>query len=151
LALGWLTLLGFHRHYLDFFHQTGGRSHDTFRTAEIEPKQAALREILGRRSPGETTMIVAGEYWNEKPLAYLAAREKGVRVESWSAVRDSTTLPQEAALQRVWFVEFSGSQAHREVREFLQAQGLAVGETQINDYAGRPVLSLIQAALREED
>ena len=48
IALGWMLLFGFQTNCLDFIRQTGGQSHRTFRTAEVEPKQAALAAILAR-------------------------------------------------------------------------------------------------------
>jgi hypothetical protein len=143
LALAWLTLLAFQQHYVAFIHRTGGMSHETFRTAAVEPKQAALEQVLHQREPGGIAWIVTSEYWNEKPLTYLAAGQDRLRVESWLSVRESG--PFLAALQegRVWFVEFSDGPACREVCEFLRERGWAYRETAIKDYAGRPVISVI--------
>ena len=46
---GWPLLADFHAHYFRFIEQTGGQAHLTFRTAAVEPKQAALQYILEER------------------------------------------------------------------------------------------------------
>jgi hypothetical protein len=142
VSLGWLMLLGTQQHYFAFIHRTGGKSHDTFRTAEEEPKQAALQIVLRERNPERIAWVVTAEYWNEKPLAYLAAVEDQLLVENWSAVRSSAALKDAIRERRAWFVEFAGSEACHEVREFLALQSTTYRETTINDYAGQAVLVL---------
>jgi hypothetical protein len=143
LALGWLTLLGFGQHYFGFIESTGGASHRTFRTADVEPKQAALAEVLRQRRPGQVAWIATAEYWNEKPLAYLSAADEGVRVQNWLGVSESPELLAAAREGRVWFVEFAGSSHDREARAWLERQQVAYGETQIRDYAGQPILTIL--------
>ncbi len=68
ILLGWLSLVGFHYKYFNFLTQTGGESHLTFRTAAIEPKEAAL-EYIAAHSPGKRAVTVtAGAWWNYWPL-----------------------------------------------------------------------------------
>jgi hypothetical protein len=107
-----------------------------------EPKQQALAEILRARDRDHVSWIVTAEYWNEKPLLYLAAGIDQVRVEGWAAMRESPELRAAAHDGRAWFVEFAGSAACQEVREFLFRQQLAYRESIIKDYAGQPVLQL---------
>jgi hypothetical protein len=133
-------LLGFERHYVQFIHRTGGASHDTFRTAAIEPKQAALDEVLRQGGSYKQVRIVTSEYWIEKPLLYLTAGKSQISVGG-PLTDDSPLTTQHSA---IWFVEFTDSAACRQVRESLRRRGKACRETQIKDYAGRPVLSLIQ-------
>lgn len=146
LALGWLALLDFDRHYLRFIHETGGGSHATFRTAHVEPKQAALAEVLRQRNVDQMSWIVTAEYWNEKPLTYLAAGQEQLRVEKWSAVRDAPALLAAAQQHRVWFVEFADSEACRQVQDWFREHQLPHRELAILDYAGRPVLLLLAPA-----
>jgi hypothetical protein len=148
LSMAWLTLIGFHSHYIDFIHLTGGMSHETFRTAELEPKQAALAEILRHRDAERETWIVTAEYWNEKPLTYLSAHEKGLRVESWPTVLASDSFWQAARQGDAWFIEFAGSPACRKVRETLHQRGLAFEEMSVNDYAVRKALVVIRTMPR---
>jgi hypothetical protein len=42
---GWLPLADFNANYFQFIGRTGGQAHLTFRTAPVEPKQAALQFI----------------------------------------------------------------------------------------------------------
>ncbi|KKK54903.1 hypothetical protein LCGC14_3079970, partial [marine sediment metagenome] len=77
--IGWFAVADFHRHYFDVLTRTGGRSEQTFRTAQVEPKQAALQIVLQHRKPG-TTWIVASQWWNYWPIQYFAMVEDDVRV-----------------------------------------------------------------------
>jgi hypothetical protein len=130
LAAAWFVTADFHRHYFCFIEQTGGQAHLAFRTAAVEPKQAALDYILKQRAAG-VTWIVADGWWSYWPLRYLSAAELGVRVvEEKHAddvdVRPALTLAR--AEGRAWSVRFCDGEKPR-------------GE-QILDYGGRPVLSV---------
>ena len=143
LAMAWLLLAGVERHYFDFFHTTGGRSHDTFRTARQEPKEAALDYILRRRDPAEMTWIITTEYWNDLPLRYLAAASDGLRIERWPDVRDDASFRRALTDGRCWFVEFSDRQPYRQLRRTLDNEQAALEETRFADYAGNPVISVL--------
>ncbi len=130
LAAAWFVAADFHRHYFGFIEQTGGQAHLAFRTAAVEPKQAALDYILKHRAAG-VTWIVADGWWSYWPLRYLSAAEPGVRVvEEKHAddvdVRPALTLAR--AEGRAWCVRF--------------CDGQKPGGEQILDYGGRPVLSV---------
>ncbi len=70
IVVSWISLADFHAEFFEFFHQTGGQSHRTFRTAAIEPKAAALEYIV-HHSNG-SVHIAASEWWIDWPLRYLA-------------------------------------------------------------------------------
>jgi hypothetical protein len=144
LAASWLLLLGFGSHYFDCFYQTGGRSHDTFRSAEVEPKAAALAQILAASPTEATIWIATSEYWNDRPLAYLASSHSRVRVTSpeqfWQVAAHQAAMDE----GRLWQVEFAGSPAYRDVIERLDAQRIAYDERFILDFAGRPALALLR-------
>jgi hypothetical protein len=141
---GWLMLADFQTHYFDFIRQTGGRAHQTFRTAAVEPKLCALQIILRHRGPGKT-WLVAGEHWNLWPLRYLAWKERAdicvvapQEAEGLAEFQDALTRGQ------VWRVEFAGSEALRQARCALA--GRTLREWSIADYGGEPVLCLVHAA-----
>lgn len=150
--LGWPLLADFHAQYFRFIEQTGGQAHLAFRTAAIEPKQAALESILteatrtGERGERKVESgkrkgelwIVASEWWNRWPIAYLAAADVGVRVVDSKEAAVSADFRRALAQGRGWFVEFCGSPAEREVESQLAGEPFIW--QQFPDYAGRPLL-----------
>lgn len=142
-ALGWFMLADFHAHYFDFIERTGGRAHETFRTAAEEPKSAALRVILDRRQPGPT-WIVAPEYWAYWPLRYLACGEREVHVIADPHAESPADFDTLVAEGRVWYVAYCGGDALQRARADLHGRGVL--EEAVPDYAGQPVLVLLRAA-----
>ncbi len=148
---GWGLLVGFQVNFFDFIERTGGESHLTFRTAALEPKAAALDSI--RRQSSHAT-VHASEWWIYWPLKYLsfdhpflsgarsqdAARPRIV-VEPYADLRHSVGgLPGRG--EPLWLVEFAGSPACEAVRQWSRDQRLSTSESTIDDFAGRPLLSV---------
>ena len=145
---GWPMLADFHTHYFRFIERTGGQSHLTFRTAAVEPKQAALQSILeDARKTGTTgprrdeVWIVCSEWWNRWPIHYLASERPGVRVVDPEQIGEPNDYRRALAERRVWFVEFRGTEAERRVEARLADQ--RVTRRQFSDYGGRPLLSVL--------
>ncbi len=144
--LGWFVLADFHQHYFAFIEQTGGRSHATFRTAAVEPKQAALQTILNQRAleqpaPAETTWVVAGAWWNYWPLRYRATAEENLRVVTPQQAAAATGFEHALQQGRVWFVEFPDSRALADARATLT--GREVRQWDFRDFGGRPAVCLL--------
>jgi uncharacterized membrane protein len=127
LAAAWFVLADFQQHYFRFIEQTGGRAHQTFRTAAVEPKQAALDYILQHRRAG-VTWIVADSWWSYWPLQYLSRAEPDVRVVEEERAAALPELALARAEGRTWLVRF--------------CEGEKLRGEQILDYSGRPVLSV---------
>ena len=104
---GWALLFSFKIHYLDAIRATGGESHVTFRTAEVEPKQQAFQLIvsdLANRDPSlarETSTsrsgiveprvggeprrswpVLAENWWLYWPLRFLSSRHPEIAIIS---------------------------------------------------------------------
>ena len=139
--LGWVAVADFHQQYFDVFKRTGGRSEQTFRTAAVEPKQAALQIVLQHRKPG-TTWIVAAQWWNYWPVKYSAMVEDDVRVVNPNEARKEAGFDLALSEGRVWCVEFCDSKDLRQARAMFE--GLNVRQWQVDDYGGRPVLCVLQ-------
>jgi len=137
---GWFLLADFQEHYFGVFERTGGRSEQTFRTAEVEPKQAALQIILEHRRPG-TTWIVVSEWWNYWPIEYFAMVEKDVRVVNPKEAEMAAGFDEALRQGRVWCVEFSGSDGLRHARQMLDRH--EVREWQVEDFGSHPLLSVL--------
>ena len=156
LALGWLMLFGFQTNCLDFMRQTGGRSHRTFRTSAVEPKQAAMAAILAQREPEQAVRIVTSEWWIYWPMRYLSFGIQSkdglspVSVELRTIEEEQTVLSEFATAHdgRVWFVEFTATRACDTLRNTARAIQQSLRETRINDFAGQPILSLFTRAGR---
>jgi hypothetical protein len=147
LALAaWLWPLSFYLGYFEFFAQTGGRSHMTFRTASVEPKLAAFRYVLEHRDPVRPTRIVCPEWWNYWPLAYLAAGHDNIHVfsaEAWHA-RSGALGPRWA--DNTWFVGFAGAEGERAALEEFEQSGLKPENHAVYDHGREPLLSIIGKA-----
>ncbi|MEX0676101.1 MAG: glycosyltransferase family 39 protein [Pirellulales bacterium] len=145
----WLFPATFYLGYFDFIERTGGRSHLAFRTAAVEPKLAALRYVSARRKAGRATRIVAGEWWNYWPLAYLAGSANELRVVSgqpWQGETQTQQPPGSKESESTWYVEFADSPADQEVLGRAGQSGKRVERHLVCDYSGQPLLSVVGPA-----
>jgi hypothetical protein len=155
IALGWALLIGFQTNCFDFIRQTGGRSHQTFRTAAVEPKQAALAYILAQGKPGSTVRIATSQWWIYWPMRYLNFGTLPQDEESKVTIELQTIAESSAALRtgidskrgQIWYVEFTDSPACKTIRQAVRGVGDASSrENTIDDFAGRPILSLFDVS-----
>jgi len=158
---GWPLVADFHAHYFRFIERSGGQSHFAFRTAALEPKQAALQSILAETggrgtvpifastktglSPlAQETWIVCRQWWNRWPIRYLALSDRAVRVPDPGEIISSDDYRRALAEGRVWFVEFCGTeelqQAESQLAQRRPARWLFL------DYGRRPLLCVLHAA-----
>lgn len=152
---GWPLLADFNAHYFRFIERTGGESHLTFRTAAVDPKEAALQYILDQARTEDAlrkqkdqqeigdVWIVCSEWWNLWPIRYLSIADPHVRVVEPKGIAVSDDYRQGLADGRVWFVEFCDSDAERQVESALADK--TVTRREFLDYAGRPVLAVLHA------
>ncbi len=147
---GWPLLADFYVHYFRFIEQTGGQAHLTFRAAEVEPKQAALRYILAdaarrgteQNNPREL-WIVASQWWICQPIRYLALGGHDVHVALPDEARSSVEYRRALADGDVWFVEFSGTKELRQVERELA--GRHPTRQEFLDFGRRPVICVLHA------
>jgi len=147
LSVAYCFLVSFALAYFHVSHVTGGLSHRAFRTAAVEPKQAALERIVAQRATGAGTEIIAPEWWLYWPLAYLAYGEDRVRVRGLDGPWDARALTRQdphAADTDTWHVEFANTWAEALLVYRLQQQGNFQSREFIPDYAGTPLISLIR-------
>ena len=175
--LAWPLLADFQLNYFHFIEQTGGQAHLTFRTAAVEPKQAALQSIVedAQRTTGDgqngdypnfrvgengtvpfnaagpqhgpPTWIVSSEWWNRWPIRYLAIDDSTVHVAEPNELDAADEYRQAQANGRVWFVEFCDSAAQHHLES--QWAGQNASSWQIPDYAGRPLLNVFRPKERQ--
>jgi hypothetical protein len=148
LVVGAFVLSTFKSQYFHEFKESGGRSHLTFRTAAVEPKQQAMDLIAGEREAGVPLLIQTSEWWLYWPLQYLAYAHDDVKVELRSP-DDPRPLDQQAFVDmETWIVEFAEDEAGWHVRRAWAALGggLPPGATKrtILDAAGRNLLVLVR-------
>jgi hypothetical protein len=142
----WLFPATFYLGYFDFIERTGGQSHLTFRTAAVEPKLAALRYIRSHLGGGGSARIVATQWWNYWPIAYLASGDNDIRVLSGQAWQTASPPADDGRTAESWYVEFAGSPEEKDLLRRLGQSGKAPGRHVIFDYSGRPVLSVVGPA-----
>ncbi len=151
----WIFLLGFFANYFWAFEATGGESHRAFRTAEVEPKLAAFELIKFAEQDATAeypAVIYSSEWWNYRPLGYLAMKTPEVEVRELQFVVDDDTNRKrvlqhlQSADGQAWIVEFAMGDSLPAVQRFLTNNEIPwQAMEQINDYAGRPVLILMKA------
>ena len=138
---GWPLVADFHAHYFRFIERLGGQAHLAFRTAAVEPKQAALQAILAE-SDGQR-WIICRQWWNRWPIRYLALSDRGVRVPDPEEIVRSDDYRRALAEGRVWFVEFCGTE------ELQQAESQLAHRRPTRwlflDFGRRPVLCVLHA------
>lgn len=150
LALAALWLMSFRGYYLASIHATGGESHWAFRTASVDPKEAALREIVASCDGRSPIVVVAGQWWNHWPLKYLAYRYPQVEVIGLDQAEQlAAELAPGDRSGRIWFVEFHGSPQQLAVQSRLRSSGFEIHETTFNDYGGTPVVGVLQLRAAE--
>jgi hypothetical protein len=145
LLLAWAALFVFKHHYFDEFATRGGNSHRTFRTADDEPKQAALSLILEQSPSNKPIEIQTSEWWLYWPLRYLAYAHDNVTVQ----VRNADDLPrlseQSGTGRTTWLVEFAEEEAGWQLKRAFDAADRHTAERYtISDSANRPLLLLFQ-------
>lgn len=101
---GCALLTGFYLDYFAAFRRTGGLSHETFWTADVEPKKAAYDLIL-KESGDDPVIIVADSWWTYQPIRYLA--EGTSRVSVWLTPDQSMVDEQVANGARLFLAGFS--------------------------------------------
>jgi 4-amino-4-deoxy-L-arabinose transferase-like glycosyltransferase len=81
VAACWVPLLGVTSHFFGFFTR-GRESLWTARADWVDPQKQALALIRRdlRRSGATAGVVIAGDYWNYRPLQYLAFPEDDIRV-----------------------------------------------------------------------
>jgi hypothetical protein len=148
LVVGACVLSTFKSQYFHEFKEYGGRSHVTFRTAAIEPKQQAMDLIANKRQSGVPLLIQTSEWWLYWQLQYLAYAHRDVKVELRSP-DDPRPLDQQAFSDlETWIVEFAEEEAGWRITKSWSALGSnqAYGAERqiIRDAGGRALLVLIR-------
>jgi hypothetical protein len=137
------VLASFYTNYFREFRTTGGRSHPTYITARPEPKQQALDVILARGT-GAPVMIVAQQWWLERPMAYLAAAHPAVSVSPTLPADGQAGLHEALRDGRLFFVEFEGTPELARAADWIRDRGLRAERTAITDASGRDHLQILQ-------
>ncbi|HEV2972135.1 MAG TPA: hypothetical protein VGY55_19335 [Pirellulales bacterium] len=156
VATGWLLLAVCHASFFNFMETSGGRSHPTFRTAAIEPKEAAFDFIVGHsKKPGSDVRVLTSEWWNYWPLRYLSFGEQRAPESPKIVVEQYTELPNFISSDsyrgnRTWIVEFAESPACEAVRRWGRTCPAQIEVTTILDFSGQPLLCIFRVGATVE-
>ncbi len=135
----------FYRSYFHEFQTTGGRSHRTFITAATEPKLQAIAYILASRSGNEPVTIVANDWWQFWPIAYLAQAKSGVTVRMTLPPDPDAEMSDAIARGRLYFVEFVGTPELQQASDWAGGHRLQFATTtMIKNAGGRDVFAIYQ-------
>jgi hypothetical protein len=140
LAAG--LLASFYVNYFREFATTGGRSHLTYVTAPIEPKQQALERILASTGASGRATIATQEYWLHLPIAYLATPHPSVSVVR--GLGDALWAADVAEGRRLFFVEFANTPQLARADDWIRARGLGAERTLVRDAGGRDHLVILE-------
>lgn len=141
VAAGLLT--SFYVNYFREFATTGGRSHLTYVTAPVEPKQQALERILAASRGPEHIMIVTRQWWIVWPIAYLATTHPNVSVVMSPDVEFRPDFQEALDNGRLFFVEFAGTPELASTIEWIRTRGARAATTTIHDASGRDLLEVL--------
>jgi hypothetical protein len=139
----WLLPLSFWLGYFVCLEQTGGLSHAAFRTARLDPKQAAVDWIVEHRDPHEPAQVIVSQWWLYWPLEYLAAGRGNLTVHDSSGRIDPLATPRPPARQ-AWYVEFADTEPEHRVIELISARGEQLERRVVLDFGQRPVISVLR-------
>lgn len=132
--------------YLSYFHEfatSGGRSHRTFITADTEPKQQALAMVLAERRGTGPILIVAQDWWQYWPIAYLALPDPTVRTAMKIPADEDPSLGAALADGNLYFVEFVGSPELAHAEDWIRARHLRQQIDAVHAADGRELFHVI--------
>ena len=136
----------FYANYFGQFARTGGRSHLTYVTAAIEPKQQAFEHILAA-SPGPGAVAVGSQqWWLYKPLAYLATVHPQIAVTETHALTRWPGYEDALTHGRLFFVEFADTRELTSTMQWIEQHGLRAENTVVRDASGRNLLEILQVS-----
>jgi hypothetical protein len=143
--VGALMVSSFYVNYFAEFAATGGRSHLTYVTAGVEPKQQALERILTAGGDSPRITIVTRQWWLYWPIRYLATAHPRVTVVMHTSDRplDLERTVQEA---RLFIVEFTDTPELPWALEQIEAHGLRAAAIDVHDAGGRALLTILAVA-----
>jgi hypothetical protein len=151
----WLWMIHFYNDYFAVFAATGGSSHVAFRSAEVEPKLAALDAILAADSPpseaagahaSKRIWIVADSWWSYWPLEYFAFARPEVQVVE--AANWPTERAHVSPADSVWQVKFRANDHVTGALALHEVIHRAPGHITILDQAGAPLLDVVRQPAR---
>ena len=133
----------------------GASSHETYSTADPEPKAAAMAWIAqdaARLASRRSVPIVADSWWLYWPLAYLASASDQFRVyqgpgDGWGNEGGGYYLPHLGALQQAlgdggYVVAFTTGRLRAALH---QVPGLRIcGQQSFSDFGGKPLLDALR-------
>jgi hypothetical protein len=140
------VLTSFYVNYFREFATTGGRSHLTYVTASVEPKQQALEQILATAAGPGPVSIVSQQWWLTWPIAYLATKHPNVSVNM--GLPGASPAPFQEALRdgRLFFVEFEGTPELAIAIDWIRNRGLRAVTTTVKDASGRDHLQVLRVS-----
>jgi len=144
-SLAAAALLGsFHVNYFRAFATTGGRSHLTYVTAAMEPKQQALIHILGRAAGSARVEIATRQWWLYWPIAYLATPHPAVSVRLDANPTPAAGVEAPARGTARFFVEFAGTPELAATLRRLEESGQTATITTIANAGGEDHLAIVE-------
>jgi hypothetical protein len=155
-----LLTASFQFRYFDVFSRTGGKSHLAFRTADVDPKRAALTKIQSESGEASSSRvgfrtaevrplaerkatIVSRNWWTRLPLQYLAAGNAEFQVVD--------ALPHGVDPSTTWFVELAGSDDAVRLSRSMAAEPTSHLRSVCTDRAGRVVVVVYAPRIKADD
>lgn len=121
------------------FLLTGGQSHQTFRTAQIEPKEQAVEIILSNIQDDNNGLVLAENWWVAKPIQYLLVNHNNINVVQYDEAGNNID-PFIVLENNGFVVSFSQS----ELDQTILASRISTDLQKwiILDYGGRPLINV---------
>jgi hypothetical protein len=136
----------FHVNYFEQFATTGGRSHLTYVTASVEPKQQAFDHIVGRSAGAGPVAVGSEQWWLYRPLAYLATGHSNMVVSASTDLMRQPGYDEALRAGRLFFVEFSETRELATTRQWIEQHGLRADTMLVRDAKGRALVEILQVS-----
>ena len=136
VALSSVLLVTFYLNYFVPYLATGGAAHRTFRTADPEPKAAAIARVAAMLAGRDDTMIFVDDYWLEQAFLYFGTSWRPERVVQMDQANPSADRIAAELAKGAIFVSFAGSPWQAAV---LAVPGATIRAT-VTDRSGKPLI-----------
>jgi hypothetical protein len=144
VALSSVLLVTFYLNYFVPYLATGGASENTFRTADPEPKFAAVARVAAMLAGRDDTTIFVDDYWLAQAFLYFGTSWRPERIVQMDRTNPGPDRIAAELAKGAIFVSFAGSPWHAAV---LSAPG-ATTRTTLTDRSGKPLIVIMGSASR---
>lgn len=134
--LATLLLGGHYLHYFQYMYATGGTSHPTFHSGDVEPKLAAFSLIKQKANSKQPLLVVADCWWTYCPMQYFSLGRSDIRVLQWHEFKQAPEFDERLREGNVAFVGLAVGNRAVYMSNEIHAQDVATETQTVAGYSG---------------